>query len=549
VKGEGAGGISALSMVGDGSGVGIGETQGPQTVSWKIAKSASLVTEPPRPGHAFSQVVRAQSGAGQMHAALSSMAVSGGVLEPAPDSLDTLYQAWNRESAIGSECLVSPFAMETDQGGSMCALSAPASAGGNLMKPHGLASTGAGSGIMMVNGGRMDSVSSPIPQGPGSGGVVSPHATSVDSDKSSTFADVDMLLPQTPSSFPKLDRKRAAEASEQMALKNMVVQQYDSGSGVVVAKRARSLDTIGGAIANMNRTSSGGYVPDSLQLAAAVVQPTSSPGLLLDGEHVIASGGQRTGRSQRMAMVPVVSGGELAASQVQFGIAEDAAQTVVTAQNGLQPQVLTPRLQPINTLEVVRTLGSAAGHDNSLVGRMTVSARVPVEHSMHSQGIAGHSLSHVCTPNFSAGYLQTDDVQHHGPPKRKIQRKRENLPKESTALLKQWLLSHMLLPYPGNEEKLALCRATNLEMAQINNWFINARVRIWKPLVQKVFDQYDPILRKQAEEENDEQQLKRIRDARKSSTLNMITVLSGLPEARKELDEIASKSKALSRDC
>ena len=50
------------------------------------------------------------------------------------------------------------------------------------------------------------------------------------------------------------------------------------------------------------------------------------------------------------------------------------------------------------------------------------------------------------------------------------------------------------------------------------------------------------------QDEKDEQQLKRIRDARKSSTLNMITLLSGLPEARKELDEIASKSKALSKD-
>lgn len=181
---------------------------------------------------------------------------------------------------------------------------------------------------------------------------------------------------------------------------------------------------------------------------------------------------------------------------------------------------------------------------------MTVPTRVPVERAMqHQQVIARHGINHGGSPAFTAGYVPAEDVQHQGPTKRKIQRKRENLPKESTALLKQWLLSHMLLPYPGNEEKMALCRATNLEMAQINNWFINARVRIWKPLVQKVFDQYEPILKKQAEDEKDEQQLKRIRDARKSSTLNMITLLSGFPEARKELDEIASKSKALSKDC
>ena len=29
---------------------------------------------------------------------------------------------------------------------------------------------------------------------------------------------------------------------------------------------------------------------------------------------------------------------------------------------------------------------------------------------------------------------------------------------------------------------MALAKATGLEMKQINQWFINARVRIWKPL-------------------------------------------------------------------
>lgn len=83
--------------------------------------------------------------------------------------------------------------------------------------------------------------------------------------------------------------------------------------------------------------------------------------------------------------------------------------------------------------------------------------------------------------------------------RRRVHKKRENLPKESTALLKDWLLSHMMLPYPGNEEKLALCKATNLDMSQINNWFINARVRIWKPLVREVFDKYSDRLMQQAQ--------------------------------------------------
>jgi len=250
----------------------------------------------------------------------------------------------------------------------------------------------------------------------------------------------------------------------------------------------------------------------------------------------------------------MVSHGEITAPQVQFGLAQmpsHGAQAVVAAQAALhQSQGMSPRLQAMGALEAVRVAGgSFCGAEAGLVGRMPAPASVPVEQGLrHSQVFPSHALSHAGLTAFTEGYNSIEDPQHHTTPKRRVQRKRENLPKESTALLKQWLLSHMLLPYPGNEEKLALCRATNLDMAQINNWFINARVRIWKPLVQKVFDKYEPVLKKQAEEEKDEQQLKRIRDARKSSTLNMITLLSGVPEARKELDEIASKSKALSKD-
>lgn len=79
--------------------------------------------------------------------------------------------------------------------------------------------------------------------------------------------------------------------------------------------------------------------------------------------------------------------------------------------------------------------------------------------------------------------------------KRKRNKKRENLPKEATAILKKWLLSHMLLPYPGIEEKILLCKATQLTLNQVNNWFINARVRIWKPVVTNLFFKYENHLR------------------------------------------------------
>ena len=70
----------------------------------------------------------------------------------------------------------------------------------------------------------------------------------------------------------------------------MVLQQYQGGThGLMVqAKRARSLEMPSGGVGSMAQTAQGGYVPSSLQLSAALVQPSGSPGLLLDSKHVIA---------------------------------------------------------------------------------------------------------------------------------------------------------------------------------------------------------------------------------------------------------------------
>ena len=83
--------------------------------------------------------------------------------------------------------------------------------------------------------------------------------------------------------------------------------------------------------------------------------------------------------------------------------------------------------------------------------------------------------------------------------KRRVHPKRENLPKKTTAILKEWLLSHLMMPYPVNQEKVALSLTTGLKIAQINNWFVNARGRIWKPLVRRVFDKYQTKLKTAAE--------------------------------------------------
>lgn len=56
-------------------------------------------------------------------------------------------------------------------------------------------------------------------------------------------------------------------------------------------------------------------------------------------------------------------------------------------------------------------------------------------------------------------------------------------PKQNN-ILRVWLFSNFQNPYPEPAEKADLSRRTNLTATQINNWFINARVRVWKPTVE-----------------------------------------------------------------
>ncbi|ORZ03091.1 hypothetical protein BCR43DRAFT_450266 [Syncephalastrum racemosum] len=64
-------------------------------------------------------------------------------------------------------------------------------------------------------------------------------------------------------------------------------------------------------------------------------------------------------------------------------------------------------------------------------------------------------------------------------------RRRGNLPKAVTAILRDWLAEHKKHPYPTEEEKAMLANQTDLTLNQISNWFINARRRILQPMLQE----------------------------------------------------------------
>eukprot|EP01083_Nonionella_stella_P158753 517058_1 len=62
-------------------------------------------------------------------------------------------------------------------------------------------------------------------------------------------------------------------------------------------------------------------------------------------------------------------------------------------------------------------------------------------------------------------------------------KRRTTLPKEAVSVLRTWLFNHFQHPYPTEEEKKSLAIGTGLQVSQVNYWFINARVRIWRPML------------------------------------------------------------------
>lgn len=78
----------------------------------------------------------------------------------------------------------------------------------------------------------------------------------------------------------------------------------------------------------------------------------------------------------------------------------------------------------------------------------------------------GHYASHN-GHQYQNGYhrpmqFESEDMTSQVPKKR-----RGNLPRDVTDMLKQWFEEHMAHPYPTEEEKQMLCRRTGLAMTQV----------------------------------------------------------------------------------
>jgi len=56
-----------------------------------------------------------------------------------------------------------------------------------------------------------------------------------------------------------------------------------------------------------------------------------------------------------------------------------------------------------------------------------------------------------------------------------------SLPTHVVEYLKAWLMDHMHHPYPTDQEKAEMMLKTGIDVKRLNNWFVNNRIRYWKP--------------------------------------------------------------------
>ncbi|EOA16578.1 hypothetical protein CARUB_v10004743mg [Capsella rubella] len=68
-----------------------------------------------------------------------------------------------------------------------------------------------------------------------------------------------------------------------------------------------------------------------------------------------------------------------------------------------------------------------------------------------------------------------------------IWRPQRGLPEKSVSVLRTWMFQNFLHPYPKDSEKHLLAIRSGLTRSQVSNWFINARVRLWKPMIEEMY--------------------------------------------------------------
>ncbi|KAL5550245.1 hypothetical protein UlMin_000421 [Ulmus minor] len=149
----------------------------------------------------------------------------------------------------------------------------------------------------------------------------------------------------------------------------------------------------------------------------------------------------------------------------------------------------------VTSFEYVSGLGNAAPYANLAVKSMTRHFRCLKNAIMDQLQFTNKDNAHTShgkdeaqifrsssrgpygqRPGHSSGFLE------HQP----VWRPQRGLPERAVTVLRAWLFEHFLHPYPTDTDKMMLAKQTGLSRSQVSNWFINARVRLWKPMVEEI---------------------------------------------------------------
>lgn len=110
-------------------------------------------------------------------------------------------------------------------------------------------------------------------------------------------------------------------------------------------------------------------------------------------------------------------------------------------------------------------------------GRSSNTAVAPHQQSTFSRVGAPHSGTSSSRAACGESPSSAVSPQHVAPPgphtARPGTKKRGNLPRATTDLLKAWIRDHTQHPYPTEDEKRQLCLQTGMNSVQMSNWMIN----------------------------------------------------------------------------
>ncbi|CAA7410046.1 unnamed protein product [Spirodela intermedia] len=117
----------------------------------------------------------------------------------------------------------------------------------------------------------------------------------------------------------------------------------------------------------------------------------------------------------------------------------------------------------------------------SLRDKITTQILSAGEHAGGGRGAAGEkerSIESSIHKQWASQQLRRNDQQTWRP--------QRGLPEKSVSVLRAWMFQNFLHPYPKDSEKHLLAIKSGLTRSQVSNWFINARVRLWKPMIEEM---------------------------------------------------------------